>query len=193
MMTRSRFRMFLAAVVFCGCATYKPLYVADDYAAAGVRTIALLPIQDVRADPTTKLDLESGLRRPLIKKLERRGYEVVGSTLANVDPFAVQQMSATRLAGLGNPGADATMAVFLEDASHRYFVMGNHFKIELSARLVDRASGRVLWHDKIVHSSGHGGLISGLVPVKAGGLSSATSTICGGIPKFKPNSRASDE
>lgn len=182
----------LATILLGGCATPKVAIKLDpSFSSMEIKKIAVLPIVDRRKDKSYAIDLHSEIRVPSASYLVDKGYAAVMEKAfaegRSVDTAEVAVMDSVQLAQLGPSNADAIVLIFIEDILSSYKVFSYAFKIEATACMISKKTGREVWRDKAIGSGGQGGLISGLTQGldRSSALSACVSGLFETLPKFQ--------
>lgn len=185
--------VFIGITLFClsGCTapTKQAIQMDPAFQERVGTTLYVLPVIDARKDTSAKFNMESDIRKPVARRLRKKGYEV--ELLSNLGvgegtpSAAVAEMSQEELCALGPQEAPSVLVLYLDDASSKYVVMGYTFKVEMTGLLLDKQRKMVLWKDRGIGTQGQGGLISGLMApsVRSGALSSAVGGMLMSFPK----------
>lgn len=147
----------LLMTAFAGCtASRLPVYMNSHLGQLHLRTIAVLPVVDKRADRSKQLDLDTALRKPAEEILKRKNYQVVATDFAkdgSIDATAVAEMSDAALSALVPEGADAAALIYLEDLRDEYgfkiIWVTYEFELVTSTRIVSKDHG-MLFQDRAV-------------------------------------------
>jgi len=169
-----RKRSFSAACVLAGgvlllagCASTRlPIKLDPAFSQRGIRSVALLPAVDQRADRSLNINLDHEMNARARKGLEKKGYRVLETAPIEHDRIGISRlmdMDPSYLASLGPAEADAVMAIYVQDTLSNYKIMSHVFTVEAIGTLVSKADQTEVWRDKGIGNVGQAGLISGLM------------------------------
>jgi hypothetical protein len=193
--------LMLSVFLLNGCATTMkiPIKLDPNFNAKVGQTIVLMPIVDRRVDKTGSINLETQIRKPVKKLLEKKGYTVVlentfiGGTA--ITPDEVGEMNIDELSELGPQNAKVVLFVFVEDIIDSYAVTACAYRIEATGSLIEKREKLELWRDKGIDSKGGEGLAAGVLAglVKASVISSCLHDTFVTLPKAPEPSGPSEK
>lgn len=158
----------LLASFFMGCApaTKIPIHMDSDLVDMNIEVITLLPIVDRRVDKSYDLNLEKKIGKKVEKMMGKKGYIIerpgAFSDTKDIPNDEIAEMEPRELAILGASDTEFIMVAFLDDASAKT-ALGYSFKCEVTAVLINKQNGNLIWKDKGIGSQGQGGLIGCLM------------------------------
>ena len=180
--------MFLA-IAMIGCVpSRKPVYLDEQFARQPLGTIVLLPLVDARKDKSTsETHVQAVASRLIPRYVAAQGYTVIVEDRYTTGPqpaaAEVAEMTPKEWAILGPAYAKAVMLFFIEDVCTDYKVVAKTWKVEASAVLIEKPSGRILWKDKVVNTMGILGPFSGLYALEEAMLDDTLAYISMTLPK----------
>ena len=159
----------LGAALLAGCATAPPPYDYGNFRESPPRSILILPPLDETTSVVGPYSYLATVTRPVAE----RGYYVF--PVAVVDQFLkengmptpgeMHQVPLDRIRAV--TGADAVLYPVLHEYGSKYVVLSATTTVDVSVRLVDTRSGKLLWegHGRVSQGSGNGnqGLVGALV------------------------------
>jgi len=145
-----------------------PLTVDPEFRPEEVEEIVLLPVIDARPDRFDNVRISRNVEDATLNLLRQRGYFAVASdrfAVRPTGPINLNKESYEYLSTLAPADARVFMVVQIERLDPEYDSTGEGYYARLSAALVDREHGRVLWRD-VASATSH---LSGVLTVFARG------------------------
>lgn len=173
-----------------GCASgipRTPIYADPDLASLHFDTVTVLPVVDRRVDQSSGINLDKTIRGQAIRILEKQGYAVIDppafSESVDIPNAEVAEMEVRELTALGPADAKMMLVLYLDDASG-VTALGYSFKTEMTALLIDKPRGALIWKDKGIASQGQGGLLGCLMSssIKSDALKQCVSEMLASFP-----------
>ena len=170
--------LLLVAIVLAGCVSGPAPYDYSEFRASPPRSILILPPLDETTSVTGPYSYLATVSRPVAE----RGYYVF--PVAVVDqllkengmptPGEMHQVALDKLRA--STGADAVLYPILHQYGTKYVVLSSTTTVDVSVRLVDTRSGKLLWEGHGVAAQGSNNGNQGLLGAVIGALVSQIIT-----------------
>jgi len=154
----------IVALAMAGCGSQRaPLVVDATLKAEDVDEVLVLPVLDAR--PTTYEDVQvtRNVGDAMVRFLRERGYFTIAADSYRVrpsGPLDLHVASPAQLLPLAPEDAKYFVLVQVDSLEPGYDESGETYDARLSAVMVDRPGGRVVWRDVATASSSLNGMLT---------------------------------
>ena len=158
----------LMIFLLAACATAPtPEYVAENLNAEAVGQLYILPIVDHRIDQSKNLKLDKKLyAKRISKRVKKARYDFTmeknRATISSVTRDALEDMEPEMITNLGPAGSRWVLLLVLHDSDSK-LTFGSTASAEVTGFLIDKDTHAVLWQNKELGETAHGGLFGVMV------------------------------
>jgi hypothetical protein len=154
-----------SCLLAAGCATKRePVFAAPQLQTAGIETIAVTPIIDVRADAFRDVEVVGHVRRTVDNVLSEKGYGVMPAGLSHegerYGASEIGRMTDAQIAAGAPDEVRYVMIVNVDRIEHGAEEEGSTIAVKLTGRLLDVRERRELWRDTAEGDADLGGLLA---------------------------------
>lgn len=148
----------------------QPVMISPELLQQQPTTISILPSIDARREKeSAKIkDLDEITQKYIRGQLKRRKYKV-----EILDHYAIDhhegylaEMTEDELVSLAPENTEAAFLYVLDDATSNNIIISNSARAIARAYLIDPVKKEIIWKDEESHSTGGGGLLYSMVPMK---------------------------
>jgi hypothetical protein len=165
-----------------------PKFLAPQFEAAGVTTLDVLPVLDLRADRSKVLELDAWVHRVGRYLIKRRGYQPTfygdRSIIDALQQSGRSELVDAQVQNLRVPQAGRWLLVFSLIDSYAKSAFGSSGNAEMVAYIVDQQEGQVLWRHDTVGQIGMAGPVGMMMKglMERSGIEVATKSLIESIP-----------
>ncbi|MFN2425531.1 MAG: hypothetical protein ABR587_03685 [Candidatus Binatia bacterium] len=152
------------ALALAGCGTQRaPLVLDTTLRAEDIDEVLVLPVIDARPSPYEQVQVARNVGDAMVRFLRERGYFTVAADSYRVrpaGPLDLHVATPAQLLPLAPEDATYFVLVQVEKIEPGVDEAGQTYDARLSAVMVDRPRGRVVWRDVATASSSFSGVLT---------------------------------